>query len=109
MPWILLSVAIVAEVLATIALRASDAFKNLVPSLAAISGYVIAFYLLALVQRSLPASTVYAVWAAAGTAAMAVIGMTWLGEPATTLRIASVSAIVAGVIGLGAAGGTGTH
>ena len=103
--YLLLALAIAVEVAATVALRSSDGFTRLVPSLIVVSGYAVAFYLLALVLRSMPVSVTYAVWSAVGTAAIAVIGMTALGEPATALKIASLVVIVAGVVGLNAAGG----
>ena len=101
----LLGLAIAVEVAATVALRSSDGFTRPVPSLIVVIGYGFAFYLLALVLRSIPVSVTYAVWSGVGTAAVAVIGMTVLGEPATAMRIASLVLIVVGVVGLNLAGG----
>lgn len=81
-------------------LRSSDGFSRLVPSLLVVVGYVLAFYLLALVLRSIPVSVAYAVWSGIGTAAVAVIGMTVLGEAAGALKIASLVLITVGVVGL---------
>jgi small multidrug resistance pump len=102
---VLLGLAIAVEVAATVALRSSDGFTRPVPSLIVVIGYGFAFYLLALVLRSIPVSVTYAVWSGVGTAAVAVIGMTVLGEPATAMRIASLVLIVVGVVGLNLAGG----
>ena len=104
-PALLLALAIAVEVVATVALRSSDGFSRLVPSLLVVAGYVLAFYLLALVLRSIPVSVAYAVWSGIGTAAVAVIGMTVLSEPAGALKIASLVLIVVGVVGLNVAGG----
>jgi small multidrug resistance pump len=68
-------------------------------------GYGLSFLLLSLTLRELSLSVTYAVWAGAGTAAIAVIGMAALGESVTALKLGSIALIVAGVVGLNAAGG----
>ncbi|MDX6722459.1 MAG: small multidrug resistance pump [Solirubrobacteraceae bacterium] len=103
-PWLMLVLAIVAEVAATIALRESDGFTRLWPSVIAIVGYGVAFYLVALVLRTIPVSVTYAIWSAVGTAIVAIVGMVALGEPAGALKVASLVLIVVGVIGLNVAG-----
>jgi small multidrug resistance pump len=100
----MLVLAIVAEVAATIALRESDGFTRLWPSVIAIVGYGVAFYLVALVLRTIPVSVTYAIWSAVGTAIVAIVGMVALGEPAGALKVASLVLIVVGVIGLNVAG-----
>jgi small multidrug resistance pump len=101
---LLLSLAIVTEVAATVALRFSDGFTRVVPSTVVVLGYGISFWLLALVLRELSISTTYAVWSAAGTALIAAIGVFAFGEPATALKVASLGLIIAGVVGLNLAG-----
>ena len=103
---VLLALAITIEVGATISLRYSDGFTRPLPSAIVVVGYVLSFYLLALVLRDISVSTAYAVWAGAGTAAVALIGMAILGEPATAIKLASIALIVIGVIGLNL---TGAH
>ncbi len=104
-PGLLLALAIVTEVCATLALRASDGFSRPLPSAVVVVGYGVSFWLLALVLRELSVGFVYAVWAGTGTALIAVVGMVALGEPATALRIASIAIVVIGVVGLNLAGG----
>jgi small multidrug resistance pump len=101
---VLLSFAIAVEVCATLALRASDGFSKLVPSLFVVAGYATSFWLLSLVLRDISVGTAYAIWSGVGTAAIAIIGIIALEEPATALRIASLVLIIAGVIGLNVAG-----
>jgi small multidrug resistance pump len=101
---VLLTMAIAVEVAATICLRYSDGFTKLLPSVVVVVGYATSFYLLSLILRDLSVGTTYAIWAGAGTAAIAVIGIVALGEPATALKIASIALIVAGVIGLNVGG-----
>jgi len=103
-PGILLAIAIATEVAATVSLRYSDGFTKPLPSALTVLGYVLSFYLLALVLRDISVSTTYAIWAGAGTAAVAVIGMAVLGEPATVIKLASIGLIIAGVVGLNISG-----
>jgi multidrug transporter EmrE-like cation transporter len=104
MPAILLTIAILAEVAGTVALKYTDGFTNLGPSALVVAGYGLSFWMLALVLRDLPIGLTYAVWAAVGTALIAAIGIVAFGEPATTLKLLSLALIIAGTIGLNLAG-----
>jgi multidrug transporter EmrE-like cation transporter len=97
---LLLSLAIVAEVAATVALRFTDGFTRVLPSAVVVLGYGSSFWLLALVLRQLSLGTTYAVWSAAGTALIAAVGVFAFGEPATALKVASLALIILGVVGL---------
>ena len=101
---LLLAAAIVSEVVATVCLKASDGFSRPIPSAITVVGYLISFWLLALVLKELSVGTTYAIWSAVGTAAVALIGIAVYGETASLLKIASLGLIVLGVIGLNAAG-----
>ena len=101
---ILLAIAIASEVAATIALRSSEGFSRPVPSVIVVVGYAVSFWMLSLVLRDISVGTTYAIWAGAGTAAIALIGMAVLGEPATALKLGSIALIILGVIGLNASG-----
>jgi small multidrug resistance pump len=101
---ILLALAIASEVAATVSLRYAHGFTEPLPSVVVVAGYAVSFWLLALVLKELSVGTTYAIWAGAGTAAIAVIGIVVLGEPASALKIVSIVLIVAGVIGLNIAG-----
>ena len=100
----LLTLAIAAEVAATVSLRYSEGFSKLLPSAIVVLGYASSFYLLSLILKQLSVGTTYAIWAGAGTAAVAVIGIVALGEPATAIKLASIALIIAGVIGLNLSG-----
>jgi small multidrug resistance pump len=104
MPAVLLTIAILAEVAGTVALKYTDGFTNLGPSALVVAGYGLSFWMLALVLRDLPIGLTYAVWAAVGTALIAAIGIVAFGEPATTLKLLSLALIIAGTIGLNVAG-----
>ena len=104
MPAILLTIAILAEVAGTVALKYANGFTNLGPSALVVAGYGLSFWMLALVLRDLPIGLTYAVWAAVGTALIAAIGIFAFGEPATTMKLLSLALIIAGTVGLNVAG-----
>jgi small multidrug resistance pump len=76
MNWIYLVVAIVLEVIATSALKASDGFTRLIPSVIVVVGYAAAFFLLSLTLRTMPVGVVYAVWSGVGVVLITLVG--WL-------------------------------
>ncbi|MCB5179934.1 DMT family transporter [Streptomyces antimicrobicus] len=108
MPWVLLAAAIAAEVAGTTAMKYSDGFTKLWPSVGTFVGYAVAFTLLAQTLKSMSVSTAYAVWSGVGTAAIAAIGMCFLGETASAARIAGIALVIAGVVVLNM-GGAGAH
>lgn len=69
-----------------------------------VAGYLASFVLLAVVLRSIEVGTTYAIWAGAGTALVATIGIVALGEAVSAAKLASLGLIVVGVIGLNLAG-----
>jgi multidrug transporter EmrE-like cation transporter len=97
---ILLSIAILTEVTATVSLRYAEGFTRPVPSALVVLGYGISFWMLALVLRQLPVGLTYAVWSAAGTALIAAVGIVAFGEGAGLLKFASLALIIMGVVGL---------
>ncbi|MFT4823642.1 MAG: small multidrug resistance pump [Halioglobus sp.] len=74
MTYIYLAIAIVAEVVATSALKASSEFTKLVPSIIVVIGYGISFYLMAMVLRTMPIGITYAIWSGVGIVLVAVVG-----------------------------------
>lgn len=98
MPWLLLGAAIATEVAGTLALRASDGMSRLVPAIVVVVGYVASFGFLALVLKSLPVGIVYAIWAAVGVAAVAVLGKIMFGDPVPPLAAVGMVLIVGGVV-----------
>jgi small multidrug resistance pump len=98
MPYLLLAAAIVAEVIGTTALKYSDGLTRPWPSAVTIVTYGLSFYLLALALRRMDVGTAYAIWSAVGTALIAAIGIVFLGEAATFIRILGIALIIAGVV-----------
>ncbi|MEW2069197.1 multidrug efflux SMR transporter [Streptomyces sp. NPDC007346] len=100
----LLAAAIAAEVAGTTAMKYSDGFTRLWPSIGTAVGYLIAFTLLAQTLKTLSMGTAYAIWAGVGTAAVALIGILFMGESSSLVKIAGVALIVAGVVVLNLGG-----
>jgi small multidrug resistance pump len=96
--WILLSIAITAEVLGTSFLKASDGFTRLWPSVVVVISYCIAFYFLALTLRTMPVGIAYAVWAGAGIALIALIGWSVFGQALDIPAAVGIGLIVAGIV-----------
>lgn len=97
--YLLLALAIVAEVFGTISLRFSNGFSRLLPSILVVVGYMAAFVLLGVVlKRGLPVSIAYAIWAGVGVALVAAVGTLFLDERLSLVQVAGVVLIVFGVI-----------
>ncbi|MDT0544484.1 MULTISPECIES: multidrug efflux SMR transporter [Streptomyces] len=104
MGYLTLAGAIAAEILATTSMKYSEGFSKLWPSLVTVVGYVVAFALLAQTLKTISVGTAYAIWAGAGTAVIAAIGMVFLGEAATAAKVIGVLLVIAGVIVLNLGG-----
>jgi small multidrug resistance pump len=102
--WIYLSAAIATEVVGTVFLRFTDGFTKPAPSAVVIVTYVVSLWLTALALKGLEISLAYAVWAGVGTAAVAIIGMTAMGEAVNGLKLASIVLVIGGVVGLNLSG-----
>jgi small multidrug resistance pump len=99
MAFLYLAVAIVGEVAGTISLNLCENFSRLVPSILAVLGYVIAYAAFArLLQGGFPVGVAYAIWAAAGVAAVALIGAIFLHEGFSLTKAAGLVLVVSGVI-----------
>lgn len=97
--YLLLALAIAAEVTGTISLKLSDGFSKLGPSLFVVAGYAIAFVALALVLKmGVPVGVAYAVWAAVGVAAVALIGVLFLDERINLTMIGGLLLVIGGVV-----------
>jgi small multidrug resistance pump len=96
--WIFLSIAIVSEVIATSALKASDGFSRLWPSLIVLAGYLIAFYFLSLTLRTIPIGVVYAIWSGAGIAIIALVAWLFFGQSLDIPAMIGLLLIIAGVV-----------
>ena len=96
--WLILSIAIVVEVIATLALKASDGFTRWLPSLIVVLGYAIAFYALSLSLKTLPVGIVYAVWAGAGIVLVSLFSWLFYQQVLSSVQWFGIALIVAGVV-----------
>ncbi len=97
-PVVLLLIAILAEIIGTSALRLSEGFTRLVPSIVVVAGYVATFYLMSLVLKSIPIGTVYATWSGLGTLGIVLVGVIVWHEPMDWPKIIGIAFIIVGVV-----------
>jgi len=97
MAYLYLAIAIIAEVTATSALKASEEFTKAIPSAIVVAGYGIAFYCLTLVLRTIPVGITYAVWSGLGIVLVAVAGSILYKQVPDIPAIIGMGLIVAGV------------
>ncbi len=107
--WVFLALAIVAEVVATSSLKASDGFTRLTPSVIVVVGYGVAFYLLSLALRSIPVGTAYAIWAGLGIVLVAAAGWLLFDQKLDPWGIVGMALIVSGVFVLNVLSRAGGH
>ena len=100
MGWLYLIVAGILEVVWAYFMKKSEGFSLLTPSAITIVTMIGSFILLSIAMRSLPLGTAYAIWTGIGAVGAFVVGIFILGEAATFFRVASVTLILAGIIGL---------
>jgi len=98
MQYLYLTLAIAAEVAATSALKASEEFTRLWPSLIVVLGYGVAFYFLTLVFRTMPLGIAYAVWSGLGVVLIAIIGAIVYGQMPDLPAVVGLALIIAGVV-----------
>ncbi|MEE2861768.1 MAG: DMT family transporter [Paracoccus sp. (in: a-proteobacteria)] len=98
MPWFLISVAGLLEVVWALAMKQSQGFTRIGPTSIMVVGMVGSFWLLALAMRSLPLGTAYTVWTGIGAVGGFLVGIALLGEPVTPLRLLAAGLIVAGIV-----------
>lgn len=96
--WIFLAIAIVSEVIGTSALKSSDGFSRLWPSVLVVVGYGVAFYFLSLTLRVIPVGIAYAVWSGVGIVLITLVAWIFLGQKLDLPAMAGMTLIVAGVV-----------
>jgi small multidrug resistance pump len=104
--WLILFGAILLEVSGTTAMKLSEGFTKIGPSMMMLVFYGASFTCLALTFKVVDVSLAYAVWAGLGTTLIAIVGFVYFAEPVSWVRIACIALIVVGVFGLNL---TGSH
>ena len=90
--------AILAEVIATTALKSSNGFSKLVPSVIVVFGYAVSFYFLSVTLKTLPTSIAYAIWAGAGIVLISLAGWLIHKQPLDMPALIEIGLIISGVL-----------
>jgi small multidrug resistance pump len=98
MQWFYLSIAILAEVIATSSLKAAEGFTRLIPSLIVVFGYGTAFYFLSLTLRTMQVGTAYAIWSGVGTVLISLVAWLLYNQKLDAPSILGMVLIISGVI-----------
>ncbi len=96
--YMLLGIAIVSEVIATLSLKAADGFTKPIPSIVVLVGYIFAVYLLSIITRQLSIGVTYAVWSGAGVVLTAGLGIVIYGEKMDLAGVIGIALIISGVL-----------
>ena len=98
MTYLYLAIAIIAEVIATSALKASNEFTSLIPSTIVVVGYGVSFYFMMLVLRTLPVGITYAIWSGIGIVFVAILGIFLYDQTPDLPAIIGMGLIITGVV-----------
>lgn len=98
MHWLTLAIAIIAEVIGTSALRASEGFTKVVPSILVVAGYSVAFYFLSLTLKNIPVGIAYAIWSGVGTVLITIVGVVVFNQRLDVPAVIGLSLILLGVV-----------
>jgi small multidrug resistance pump len=98
MSYLYLTIAIISEVIGTAALKASEEFTRLIPSLIVVVGYALAFFFLTLTLRTIPVGIAYAVWAGCGIVLICALSWVLYKQALDVPALIGVALIAAGVI-----------
>ena len=96
--WLAIAIAIVAEVTATTALKASNEFTRLLPSLIVVASYGVAFYFMTISLRVLPVGIMYAIWSGLGIVLVSIIGWFVYKQTLDVPAMIGMSLIILGVV-----------
>lgn len=105
----LLALAIVGEVIGTSAMKASEGFTRLGPSMVTVAGYAVAFVLLSQILDRIPVGIAYAIWAGGGIVLVTLAAWALYGQRPDTAAFAGIGLIVAGVLVLNLLSKTSAH
>ena len=109
MKWVYLIIAVIAEVAATSALKASEGFTKFTPSLIAFVGYMFVLYFLALTLKYISVGVAYAIWAGIGIVLLALVGYFQYNQKLDAAALIGIGLITAGVIVINVFSNTISH
>jgi len=96
--WLAISIAILAEVIATTSLKASNEFTRFWPSVLVVIGYGTAFYFMTISLRVLPVGIMYAIWSGVGIVSISLLGWLVYRQTLDTPAMLGMGLIIAGVV-----------
>lgn len=100
MAWFYLLIAGILEVVWAVAMKYSEGWTRLYPSLITLLAMAIGFYFLSLAMKELPMGTAYAVWTGIGTIGTVIYGVLYFKEPLDVIKIVCILLIISGIVGL---------
>lgn len=98
MAWMSLFFAGLLEIVWAVSMKQSEGFSKLTPTLITVVGMIASFWLLAVAMRTLPLGTAYTIWTGIGAVGAFVVGIVFLGEQVSAMRIAAAVLIVSGLV-----------
>jgi small multidrug resistance pump len=98
MNYLMLAIAIVAEVCATTAMKQSDGFTRMPWTIVTVIGYGIAFYFLSLTLRAIPTGIAYPIWSGVGIVLISTAAWAFQGQKLDAAAVIGMGLIVTGVI-----------
>ena len=98
MAWVLLVIAGLLEVVWAYFMKVSDGFSKLTPSILTLVFMIASFALLSYAMKTLPLGTAYTVWTGIGAVGSFAVGIFFLGEPATAMRMLAAVLIISGLV-----------
>lgn len=98
MAWLMLLVAGIFEVVWAVAMKQSEGFTRLMPTLVTLAGMVVSFVLLSAAMRTIPLGTAYTIWTGIGAVGAFLVGITVLGEQVSAMRVIAAVLIVSGLV-----------
>lgn len=96
--WLILIASILFEVFGMLSLKHSNGFANLLPTAGAVSCFLMSIWLMSIALKQIEMGITYAVWAAASTAIIAIVGIAFYAEPISSFKITGITFIVIGVV-----------
>ncbi|MEG0348056.1 MAG: multidrug efflux SMR transporter [Acinetobacter sp.] len=96
--WLFLFIAIIAEVIATSALKSSEGFTKPIASIVVVLGYMIAFYCLSLTLKTIPVGIAYAVWSGVGIVLITTVAWFVFDQKLDVWGIVGIALIMSGVL-----------
>jgi small multidrug resistance pump len=106
--WVYLAAAILCEVVATVSLKQVDGLRSPLPLVLVVAGYTAAFFFLSLTLKQIPVGVAYAIWSAAGTVLITMVGWLWYRQHLSAVTVLGLAVTVVGVV-LVNLGSSGAH